>query len=87
MGENSDDLTCCDLGLEPRFALNDVKWGEPTFGTSGGQVTWSAATTNFQEQPFNFEGALTGEFQTAVREAFDAWESVANIDFVEVDDS
>ena len=70
-----------------RFLTNGIKWGDETFGTSGGQVTWSAATTNFPEQPFNFEGVISGEFLTATREAFDIWEAVAQIDFVEVTDS
>ena len=69
------------------FVLNGIKWGGETFGTSGGQVTWSAATSNFAEQPFSFESFIAGEFLTATRQAFDVWEAVANIDFVEVSDS
>jgi Ca2+-binding RTX toxin-like protein len=70
-----------------RFVTNNIKWGDESFGTSGGQVTWSLATTNFPEQPFSFSGSISGDFATATREAFDAWEAVANIDFVEVSDS
>ena len=69
-----------------RFVTNNIKWGDDNFGTAGGQVTWSVATTNFPEQPFSFSASLTGEFITATREAFDAWEAVADIDFVEVTD-
>ena len=70
-----------------RFITNNIKWGDESFGTSGGQVTWSVATSNFPEQPFHFSDFLTGDFVTATREAFDAWEAIADIDFVEVSDS
>lgn len=86
MSETASLALLSDPALEPRFALNDVKWGEPTFGSSGGQVTWSAASVNFQEQPFNFEGTISGEFLTATQQAFDAWEAIADIDFVQVED-
>jgi serralysin len=69
------------------FRTNNIKWGNDVFGTSGGQVTWSAAIFNFPEQPFHFTGVLDNEQIGAVREAFDAWEAVANINFVEVTDS
>lgn len=49
-------------------------------------MTWSAATVNFPEQPFNFSAPLSEEQLGATREAFDAWEAVSNIDFVEVAD-
>lgn len=70
-----------------QFATNNIKWGDDIFGTSGGQVTWSLAITNFPEQPFTFSRSITGDFSIATREAFDAWEAVADIDFVEVADS
>jgi Ca2+-binding RTX toxin-like protein len=69
------------------FVTNNIKWGDDSFGTSGGVVTWSVAAANYPEQPFSFSGFLTGDFVTATREAFDAWEAVADIDFVEVSDS
>lgn len=69
------------------FITNNIKWGDDSFGTSGGVVTWSLATTNFPEQPFAFSGVISGDFVTATRQAFDAWEAVADIDFVELSDS
>jgi hypothetical protein len=62
------------------------KWGTAAFGASGGQVTWSFAAT--AGQFFQFDAAITeAAFQNLIREAFAAWEAVANIDFVEVADS
>ncbi len=85
------NLSCCSLGLTTEatesFGTNDIKWGDDTFGTSGGVVTWSAATVNFPEQPFSFSATLSQEQIGATREAFDAWEAVTDIDFVEVSDS
>ncbi len=69
------------------YRTNNIKWGSNIFGTSGGQVTWSTATSNFSEQPFDFSGFFNNTQTTAIREAFNAWEAVANIDFVEVSDS
>jgi len=85
------NLACCSLGLTTEasesFRTNNIKWGDDAFGTSGGVVTWSAATVNFPEQPFSFSGQLSNEQVGATREAFDAWEAVTDIDFVEVTDS
>ena len=85
------NLACCSLGLTTEasqgFSINNIKWGDDSFGTSGGVVTWSAATTNFPDQSFSFEAQLSEEQLGATREAFDAWEAVTDIDFVEVSDS
>jgi hypothetical protein len=68
------------------FSLTGAKWGAGQFGTSGGQVTWSFATTSGQF--FQFDAPISQpEYQRLVRDAFDAWEAVANIDFVETSDS
>lgn len=67
-------------------ALTGFKWGTPGFGTAGGQVTWSFAATfgSF----FDFDSPISeAAFQNLVRDAFAAWEKVANIDFVEVADN
>ncbi|WP_164854770.1 matrixin family metalloprotease [Devosia sp. 1566] len=68
------------------FVFTGAKWGNPSLGTSGGQVTWSfaaAAAGAF----YMFDAQLGGAFQSLVRAAFDRWESLANIDLVEVSDS
>jgi len=66
--------------------LNGVKWGSPTPGTAGGQVTWSFATT--VGQIYDFDYIIDDPaYQSLIRAAFAAWEAVANIDFVEVGDS
>lgn len=69
-----------------QFEFTGAKWGAPTIGTSGGQVTWSFAT--LAGYFYSFDAAITQvTYQNLVRDAFQAWEDVANIDFVEVADS
>ena len=69
------------------YVLNDIKWGAPTYGTEGGQVTWSFATI-MDSQIFNFDGVISeAAYKALIRAAFDAWEAVSDIDFVEVSDS
>ena len=64
------------------------KWGGAAPGTSGGMVTWSFATQNYQEQTHRFDRPITEPaYQADVRAAFQRWESVANIQFVEQADS
>jgi hypothetical protein len=68
------------------YVLENIKWGQGAYGTSGGQVTWSFATT--AGEIYDFAGQIaTPAYQVLVRRAFDAWEAVADIDFVEVADS
>lgn len=64
--------------------LNGMKWGGSAAGSSGGQVTWSFATTTGH---YTFDYQIVGVYQDLIRAAFAAWEAVANIDFVEVPDS
>ena len=64
------------------YTLSDYKWGRGEKGHAGGIVNWSFATAG---------GAFTGGisnplYQALIRDAFQAWENVANIDFVEVVD-
>jgi len=66
--------------------LTGVKWGSGAGGDSGGQVTWSFATTS--GAMFGFDAAISDPaFQSLIRAAFAAWEAVLDIDFVEVADS
>ena len=62
------------------------KWGEPTYGITGGIVYWSFATTQGDITRFSTRISDEGR-REVVREAFQAWENVANIDFVEVVDT
>jgi Ca2+-binding RTX toxin-like protein len=67
------------------YYFSGVKWGSTTAGSSGGQVTWSFATNNSDNLLYDFDYQITEvSFRELVRSAFDAWEAVANIDFVEV---
>ena len=71
------------------FVLSEIKWGSTTQGTGGGTVTWSFASTNLGVEPeeVTYDSSFPSFFQDEVRQAFDAWEAVADIDFVEVSDS
>lgn len=70
------------------FVANEVKWGSSTPGTSAGVVTWSFATLNLSVQPDEVTySAMPSFFQDEVRAAFDAWEAVSDIDFLEVPDA
>ena len=69
------------------YVLEGAKWGDGAAGTPGGQVAWSFAERNYQDQAFEFDFTLPAEFQGLVRKAFERWEEVADIDFVEVADS
>ena len=67
------------------YVLEDFKWGSGIRGDQGGIVEWSFAQS--AGYFFNFDRAFTEEsYQKLVREAFDTWEAIADIDFVEVVD-
>ncbi len=61
------------------FNIGNGKWGTPTLGTESEQVTWSASITN----GLSYNTALydQSDFDEALEAAFDAWESVAAVDF------
>lgn len=63
------------------FELLNVKWGDPTFGTPSGQITWSSDLNG--DLPIA-DGFDLDDFETSLRAAFDAWENVAAVDFQEV---
>lgn len=69
--------------------LSGDKWVTP--GQQFPTVTWSFATANYDFSNqyvgyYNFEGQIANSYRPLVRSAFDAWESVSQIDFVEVSD-
>jgi hypothetical protein len=67
------------------FELSSFKWGATLLGSPGGQVTWSFATRSYGG--FDFDAFIIDpSFRALVREAFQAWEDVSDIDFVEVQD-
>jgi hypothetical protein len=68
------------------YEFTGAKWGSSGLGTSGGQVSWSFArlATSF----YSFDAPISqASYQGLIRDAFQAWEAVAKIDFVEVADS
>ncbi|CAN7666913.1 DUF4214 domain-containing protein [Rhizobium sp. LjRoot30] len=72
--------------MENGYVLRDFKFGSPEWGTSGGQVTWSFAST--VGVFFAFDAIISQPYyQNMIVQAFQAWENVADIDFVQVADS
>ena len=65
------------------YELNNSKWGQPAFGVGGGQVTWSFGGEGASSYAYD-RAIVESGYQSLVRAAFQAWEDVANIDFVEV---
>lgn len=63
-------------------AFNDFKWGTPTVGVEGGVVTWASSITSGLSYDTNLYNQ--SDFDDALDAAFQAWENVADIDFVEV---
>jgi hypothetical protein len=61
------------------------KWGDDSFGTPAGIIEWSFTTLVFPA-PYTFLNP-SDEFKLPIRQAFDRWEWVANLDFQEVYDS
>lgn len=69
------------------FALTDFKWGSSLLGTVGGKVTWSFATVSYAGG-YQYDAQISDiSYQADIRRAFDTWEKVAGIDFVESTDS
>lgn len=65
--------------------FSNMKWGTGEFGISGGTVSWSFATSAGEIHAF--DSYITNQAdQEIIRDAFQAWEDVIDIDFVEVVD-
>ncbi|MEM6744451.1 MAG: matrixin family metalloprotease [Pseudomonadota bacterium] len=63
--------------------FGDEKWGRGPFGTGGGQVTWNF--TDFRDSFNQLEFPIVQTaFRKRVEEAFDLWEAVLDIEFVQV---
>ena len=64
------------------YELLNLKWGDPTYGTPSGVITWS--DDNFIDS-LDIGGAFTTtDIENALDAAFLAWENVAAVDFQEV---
>lgn len=72
------------------YVSNGYKWGGGSFGTSGGTVTWSYATSNYSNRE-TFDAQLSSFFPSGydsqIQSAFSSWSNVANISFSQVSDS
>ncbi|MGO4842413.1 hypothetical protein AB4144_60115, partial [Rhizobiaceae sp. 2RAB30] len=64
------------------YSLTGPKWGPSSqYGTTGGTITWSFATSNYSGQPYQWDYRISDAAQQeAIRRAFAAWEAVCNID-------
>ncbi len=68
-----------------QYRLSDMKWGSGEMGDAGGVVYWSFATS--PGDGFGFSSYITNAtYRNIIRDAFQAWEDVADIDFVEAVD-
>ena len=65
-----------------------VKWGAATFGTAGGTVTWSIASSYVAGRAYydSSMSLLPSGYLSEIQQAFNAWEAVANIHFQQVSD-
>ncbi|MEM6439202.1 MAG: matrixin family metalloprotease [Pseudomonadota bacterium] len=57
----------------------EAKWDGGTWGSPGGEVTWRFADPG--EGGGDVTASLSGDFAARTRDAFDAWESVVDLDF------
>ena len=85
----NDASEAVDQNGNQEYNLNGVRWEvDPVVHQAGATVTWSMATANYAADYIQFDGFITdAQFISVIRAAFDAWEQVTNIDFVEVSDS
>lgn len=91
------DMADDGAAISQPYTRTGGKWGSSSVaGTSGGVVTWSiagAGLKNASGDPTWFTGStvdlstfLSFDYAAVLRQAFNAWSSVANIDFVQVAD-
>lgn len=66
------------------YSYLNEKWGQDDFGFGSGQLTWTMSLDGMRYNQALFPELTTADFENAIRAAFDAWENVANIDFVEI---
>ncbi len=74
----------------PSYVLENLKWGSPAPGTSGGTIRWavvSSGSTLPANQPYSPAYTSVGSaFIPTIRAAFARWDAVGNFDFFEVSD-
>lgn len=58
-----------------------MKWGHDELGRSSDEITWSMSLLGLD---FDTSEYIQGQFEQAVRTAFDAWAEVANLNFREI---
>ena len=63
------------------YALNNVKWGGSSFGSSGGLITYSVSLAGLVYDTSRY---VLADFEAALADAFEAWENVSDIAFEEV---
>ena len=67
------------------FDAGSIKWGTPTLGEPSGTVTWTLAGMDYGPGGLPLgAGANEAGMNATLRAAFQRWEDVAAIDFVEV---
>lgn len=66
------------------YTLTNTKWGTDALGTASGEITWSADLSGLAFDALRFVALTLEDFEQALRDAFAAWERVAQISFREV---
>lgn len=66
------------------YKLYPWKWGTPDLGRPSGEITWSMSLIGLNWNSVRFPDLTLADFEKAVRDAFNAWASVANLTFREV---
>ena len=62
------------------FNAGNIKWGTARLGTESGEITWHA---NYFDD-LNVRSGTEAEFDAVLEAAFEVWEDVADVEFVEV---
>ena len=61
------------------YSARNQKWGDSEIGTESGEITWSSnITSGLQYDTSRYD---LDDFNNALQDAFDAWESVSGLDF------
>ncbi|MEO1640286.1 MAG: matrixin family metalloprotease [Pseudomonadota bacterium] len=71
--------------FQQEYVLTGAKWGEDALGTSGGEITWSANLAGLVFNTTRFPNLKLTDFEEALQDAFNAWETVAQVTFREAE--
>lgn len=89
-GHETHEHSAAIGGPSSNFVTNGSKWGDGNLGDPGGVVTWSIITSAVPDGQGGTVDPLSNfmpaGFEADLQAAFDAWEAVADIRFVRIED-